>query len=143
MNRCKAAAPRPTTRGSRRKPLASYRTLVNYKTAKFQPYYLQGETQSDISWVNLSYDEKTGDGFFLVKFRPGGCSIPHEHLKWEEFVVLEGSIEDCDGTVYKAGDCVSLKAGSRHVSSSKSGATTAVFIRGGFRNLTAREKVDS
>ena len=134
-----AAAKRP--RG--RKPLAAYRTLVNYKTAKYQPYYLQGEEQSDISWVNLSYDEKTGDGFFLVKFKAGGSSIPHEHLEFEEFVVLEGQIEDCDGTVYKAGDCVSLRRGSRHVSTSKTGAMTAVFIRGGFRTLSKREKVNT
>lgn len=132
-----AAAARP--RG--RKPLAAYRTLVNWKTAKFEPYYLQGETQTDISWFNISYDEKTGTGFFLVKFKKGGRSIPHEHLGWEEFIILEGQIEDSDGTVYKAGDCVSLKGGSRHVSTSRTGVTTAVFIRGGFRTLSKREKV--
>jgi uncharacterized cupin superfamily protein len=103
---------------------------------------LQGEVQADLSWCNISYNEKTGDGFFLVKFEPGAKSIPHEHLNWEEFVVLEGDIRDSDGTVYQAGDCVSLKAGSRHVSTSKSGAVTAVFIRGGFRTLSKREKVN-
>ncbi|MGH6717931.1 MAG: cupin domain-containing protein [Alphaproteobacteria bacterium] len=134
----KAAATK-TARG--RKPLAAYRTMVNFRKAKFQPYSLQGEVQSDLSWCNLSYDEASGDGFFLVKFEPGATSIPHEHLCWEEFVVLEGDIRDSDGTVYKAGDCVSLRAGSRHVSTSKTGAITAVFIRGGFRTLAPREKV--
>jgi quercetin dioxygenase-like cupin family protein len=123
------------------KRLDAYRTVVNFRTAKFKPYHLQGEVQSDLSWVNLSYDEKTGVGFFLVKFEPGAASIPHEHLDFEEFVILEGDITDSDGTVYKAGDCVSLKPGSRHVSVSSNGAISAVFVRGGFRTLSPGEKV--
>lgn len=139
MNR--AVRGSPTKRAGGRKPLAAFRTLVNYRKAKFQPYYLQGEVQPDLSWYNISYDEATGDGFFLVRFEPGATSIAHEHLAWEEFVVLEGEIRDSDGTVYRAGDCVSLRAGSRHVSTSPTGSVSAVFIRGGFRTLAAGEKV--
>jgi len=132
-----------STKAKGSKRLADYRTIVNFRTAKFEPYHLQGEVQADLSWCNLSYDEKTGAGFFLVKFEPGASSIPHEHLDFEEFVVLEGELTDSDGTVYRAGDCVSLKPGSRHVSVSKKGLISAVFVRGGFRTLSAAEKVNT
>ena len=125
-----------------RKVLDASRKRVNFRTAAFETYSLQGKPQDDIAWHNVSYDETTGEGFFLVRIRPGGRSIPHEHLGYEEFVVLEGEIEDCDGTVYRSGDCVSLVKGSRHVSTSANGATVAVFIRGGFRTLDPREPVD-
>ena len=116
--------------------------MVNFKSAKFETYSLQGQPQDDLSWHNLSYDEKLGEGFFLIRFEPGGRSIPHEHLGFEEFVVLKGEIKDSDGTVYRAGDCVSLAPASRHVSASPKGAITAVFVRGGFRTLSGNEKVD-
>ncbi len=66
-------------------------------------------------------------------------SIPHEHLGTEEFVILEGEIMDHDGWVYRPGDCVSLAKGSRHFSSSNTGAIVAVFVRGGFTTIGADE----
>jgi len=115
--------------------LASMRDMVSVDDANWQTYSLQGEPQKDCAWCNLSYDEETGEGCFLFRFDPGGRSIAHEHVGYEEFVILKGSIEDHDGAVYKAGDFVSLKPGSRHWSKSKEGAVVAVFIRGGFRTL--------
>jgi len=111
------------------------RTVVNYKNADFKAYSLQGETQNDISWCNISWSDEDASGFFLAKFEPGGVSIPHEHLGCEEFVILEGELVDHDGWVYRVGDCVSLKAGSQHYSRSDTGATVAVFVRGGFKTL--------
>lgn len=111
------------------------RTVVNYKDADFQAYGLQGKPQKDLSWHNISWSDEDGSGFFLIKFEPGGASIPHEHLGYEEFVILEGELIDHDGWVYHTGDCVSLTAGSRHYSKSDTGATIAVFIRGGFKTL--------
>ena len=124
------------------KTLATSRRMVNFKAAKFEVYSLQGRPQDDLAWHNLSYDDESGQGFFLIRFKPGGRSIPHEHLGFEEFVVLQGEIEESDGTVYRAGDCVSLAPGSKHVSASSKGAIVAVFVRGGFRTLNEREKVD-
>jgi quercetin dioxygenase-like cupin family protein len=124
------------------KTLAASRRMVNFKAAKFEVYSLQGRPQDDLAWHNLSYDDESGQGFFLIRFKPGGRSIPHEHLGFEEFVVLQGEIEESDGTVYRTGDCVSLAPGSKHVSASSKGAIVAVFVRGGFRTLNEREKVD-
>ncbi|HKY94197.1 MAG TPA: cupin domain-containing protein [Kiloniellales bacterium] len=119
--------------------LARDRTAVNWKKAKFTTYSLQGEPQRDLTWHNLSWDDSTGSGLFLIRFAPGGISIPHEHLAREEFVVLEGELEDNDGHIYRAGDCVSLAPGSKHFTRSKTGATSAVFVHGGFRTLPAHE----
>ena len=111
------------------------RRVVNYKDADFKVYSLQGKPQEDISWHDISWSDEKNSGFFLVKFEPGGVSIPHEHLGYEEFVILEGELVDHDGWVYRTGDCVSLAAGSRHFSRSDTGAVVAVFVRGGFRTL--------
>ena len=111
------------------------RKVVNYKEAEFQVYSLQGKPQEDISWHNISWSDEENSGFFLAKFEPGAVSIPHEHLGYEEFVILEGELVDHDGWVYRTGDCVSLSAGSRHFSRSDTGAIVAVFVRGGFETL--------
>jgi quercetin dioxygenase-like cupin family protein len=122
-------------------PSKPERTKVNWREAAFSTYSLQGKPQADLSWHNLSWDDATSSGFFLIRFAPGGVSIPHEHLAHEEFVVLEGELEDHDGTVYRAGDCVSLAPGTRHFTRSKHGAVSAVFIRGGFRTLDQGEPI--
>ena len=115
------------------------RKVVNYKEAEFETYSLQGKPQADLSWHNISWSDEDDSGFFLIKFDPGGVSLPHEHLGTEEFVILEGEITDHDGWVYRPGDCVSLAKGSRHFSSSDTGAIVAVFVRGGFATIGADE----
>ena len=123
--------------------LASFRTIVNVETAEFVPYGLQGTEQSDLTWCNISYDDASGQGSFLIRFKPGAKSIHHEHVGYEEFLVLDGEIEDSDGAIYRRNDFVSLKPGSKHFSVSHTGCTVAVFIRGGFRTLDKRGSLDS
>jgi hypothetical protein len=55
--------------------------------------------------------------------------------------VLDGELEDSDGTIYKQNDFISLRPGSKHCSVSHTGCTLAVFIRGGFRTLDEAEPV--
>ncbi|MEQ8655162.1 MAG: cupin domain-containing protein [Kiloniellales bacterium] len=119
--------------------LDAKRRVVNAMTAVYEPYAIKNREQSDILWHNISWSEEDQSGFFLVRFAPGGSSTPHEHLGMEEFVVLDGEFEDCDGRVYRTGDCVSLSAGSRHYSHSKEGCTVAVFVRGGFKSVEKHE----
>ena len=111
------------------------RKVVNFRDAEFETYSLQGKPQEDISWHNISWSDETDCGFFLVRFAPGGVSIPHKHLGVEEFIILEGELTDHDGFIYRQGDCVSLSTGSRHWSSSKDGAVVGVFVRGGFETI--------
>lgn len=115
------------------------RAVVNIHDVEFQTYSLQGKPQKDISWHNISWSDEDNSGFFLIKFAPGGVSIPHEHLGFEEFVIIEGELIDHDGWVYRAGDCVSLTKGSQHYTHSNTGAKVAVFVRGGFRTLDESE----
>ncbi len=115
------------------------RTVVNYNDADYKVYSLQGKPQADLSWHNISWSDEDNSGFFLIKFEPGGVSIPHEHLGFEEFVVLEGELVDHDGWIYRPGDCVSLSKGSRHFTRSETGAKVAVFVRGGFKTIDASE----
>ena len=121
--------------------LAHYRSITNIHDVAWEPYSRQGQVQEDCSWCNISFDD-TGSGVFLFRFDPGARSIAHEHLGWEEFLVVDGEIEECDGTVYHAGDFVSLRPGSKHWSASKNGAVALAFIRGGFRTLERDEGVD-
>lgn len=115
------------------------RTIVNIHEARYRPYALQGPRQSELTWANLSYDEKTGQGCFLIRFRPGARSIPHEHTGVEEFLILEGDLVDSDGREYGGGDFVSMKPGSRHDSYSRKGMVALVVLRGGTGNRTLEE----
>jgi anti-sigma factor ChrR (cupin superfamily) len=129
-----AATKRPRKEATSR--LGRLRKVVNAYTARFEPLErFEGVIWPGLSWRNISRDAKTGEGFYLVKFAPGAASLPHEHLGFEEFVILEGDLEDPDGTVYRKGDCVSLKPGSRHHSRSRKGCLVAAFTRGPFRML--------
>ena len=131
--------------------LASYRTVVNVETAAFgtePPHRMPRAASADrpacgsgATYCNISYDAEAGEGCYLVRFAPGAGSTPHEHVGYEEFLVLDGTLTDSDGAVYRRNDFVSLKPGSKHVSVSDDGATLAVFIRGGFRALDENEDV--
>ena len=130
--------------------LASFRKVVNVETATFgtePPHRMMRAICNDrparagVTYCNISYDADAGEGCYLVRFAPGTASTPHEHIGHEEFLVLDGSLTDSDGTVYRRNDFVSLKPGSKHVSVSDDGTTLAVFIRGGFRALDEGEDV--
>lgn len=106
------------------------RRIVSIAETQFAPYDRYGEAVPGLSWLNVSYDDETGHGTFLLRFAPGSRSLPHEHTGIEEFLVLEGTLVDDDGTVFSAGDFVSFAPGSRHASVAPEGCLIAVFLRG-------------
>jgi len=53
---------------------------------------------------------------FLLRMEAGAQSNPHEHMGFEEFLVIDGELIDCDGTTYRSGDFVRLMPGSRRKS---------------------------
>lgn len=106
------------------------RRVVVTGEAAFHPYKRYGEPIPKLRWLPLSQDEEKSYECFLIRFEPGGKSIPHEHTGFEEFLVLEGELEDCDGTVYRTGDFVSFSPGSRHYSVARNGCLLMVFLRG-------------
>ena len=108
-------------------------------TANLLPYDRFGKTDPNMEWLPLSGAFGSDYECFLVRFKPGASSMPHEHTGTEEFLVLEGELEDCDGALFKAGDFVSYGKGSRHCSTSPSGCLLLVIVRGINRLLSAPE----
>ena len=115
--------------------LKAGRKIVNWHDADFtlSPSL---PTQADpIYWHDIRGNDDTGEGFYLVTFPAGASSALHEHTGIEEFVLLDGTLTDPDGTTYGTGDCISLPAGTVHSSFSENGCTTAAMISGPRRTL--------
>ena len=109
----------------------SLRQIAATRQTEFRPFERYGEPVPKMSWLPLSRDEETGFECYLIRIAPGGASRPHEHQGIEEFLVLEGELEDCDGTVLGEGDFVSYRPGTRHFSRSPRGCLLLVMLRGG------------
>jgi mannose-6-phosphate isomerase-like protein (cupin superfamily) len=105
------------------------RTVVNIRQAAFKPFVSEGRPLAGQSFLQLDGSFPEGAGFHIYRMEPGATTQPHEHTCDEQFLVLEGELIDHDGYVYRPGDFVLLKAGSRHSSAAPSGATLAVFVR--------------
>ena len=84
-----------------------------------------------MSWYKISYNKKDGGhGTYVLKMEPGAKSLLHEHVGYEEFLMLEGELIDLDGKVFKKGDFVTFEPGSTHSSRTKNGCLVLVFMRG-------------
>lgn len=110
---------------------ASLRQIAATRRTAFRPFERYGEPVPKMSWLPLSRNESPGFECYMVRIAPGGASRPHEHQGVEEFLVLEGKLEDCDGTILGEGDFVSYRPGTRHFSRSPGGCLLLVMLRGG------------
>lgn len=119
--------------------LADFRRIADFDTGPFEPMVLDGEPLDGSWWRNISYDRTTGQGSYLMIMAPGARSNPHRHDGPEEFYIVEGDLEESDGTVYRAGDFVSLAAGSAHASVSRGGCKLVVTHRGPVRDLDDKQ----
>ena len=106
------------------------RLITKISNLKLKPFNRYGKPIPKLSWHPISYDKKSSQGSYILKFEPGGKSLEHKHLGYEEFLVLEGSLKDSDNTEFKAGDFVVFEPGSFHFSSSDKGCLLLVFMRG-------------
>ena len=105
------------------------RNIVNINNLNFEPFDNYGKSIQGMSWHKISYDKKKGQGTYVLKMEPGAKSIPHEHINYEEFYMLNGELIDIDGKVFKKGDIVSFEPGSQHSSYTKNGCLILVFMR--------------
>jgi quercetin dioxygenase-like cupin family protein len=105
---------------------SSPRKVVNVHDATFLEYDMEGPVQPDITWLPISWDDASGQGTYLMRMEPGAVTLAHEHQGFEEFLLIEGTLTDSDGTVFRAGDFVSYEGGT-HNSWTDDGCLIAVF----------------
>ena len=83
------------------------RRVINIYDTPYSIYDLEGHVQEDMQLLNISYNQETGQGWYVIRMAPGAASIPHTHESREEYLILEGDLIESDGTVLKSGDFVS------------------------------------
>ena len=105
------------------------RKIINPFNVKFEPFDNYGSIIQGMSWHKITYKRETGQGTYILKMDPMAKSIPHEHVNFEEFLILDGELIDSDNKVLKKGDFVTFEPGSKHSSYTKNGCLILVFMR--------------
>ena len=106
------------------------RHVIDIHSVEFKPFDRYGTPVKFMSWHIISYDQTSGQGSYVLKMDPGAQSVPHTHMGFEEFLIVEGELIDSDGMIFKKGEFVSFEPGSQHSSFSEKGALIIVFQRG-------------
>ena len=106
------------------------RHVIDIHSVEFKPFDRYGAPVPFMSWHIISYDQTSGQGSYVLKMDPGAQSVPHTHMGFEEFLIVEGELIDSDGMIFKKGKFVSFEPGSQHSSFSEKGALIIVFQRG-------------
>lgn len=119
--------------------LSEFRTVANFDPDQFELMEMEGLPGEKVYWRNISYDQASGQGSYLMIMEPGTRCNPHRHNGPEEFYIIEGDLVDCDGYAYGAGDFVSLAGGSAHYSISHTGCKLVVTHRGPIDDLSMEE----
>ena len=57
-----------------------------------------------MSWHKITYNKEAGQGTYVLKMEPGARSKLHEHINFEEFIMLEGELIDPDNKILKKGE---------------------------------------
>ena len=119
---------------------STLRQIVGTAAGDFRPYDRYGDPIEGMSWVPLSGELQNGEfECFLLRMEAGAQSRPHEHTGYEEFLILQGELVDCDGSSYRSGDFVRFLPGSKHSSHAPEGCTMLVILRGNNRALSDSE----
>lgn len=105
------------------------RRAVATAGAAFRPFDRYGSALPGLTWLPLGIDKATGHSVYMLRFAPGTRGPAHEHAAAEQFLVMEGTLTDSDGTVLKAGDFVYYEAGSKHFSYSETGCVLLVILQ--------------
>lgn len=80
-----------------------------------------------VRWKKLAFDKQSGRSAVMLRFEPGAAYGTHRHAAGEEYLVLEGSLED-GGRTYGAGTYVYHPPGSAHKPSSVRGCLLFVSL---------------
>jgi mannose-6-phosphate isomerase-like protein (cupin superfamily) len=115
--------------GNAMKPYqAGQRIVRNGHSAPFKALEVEGLAYEGLSYLQLDDKRPDGTGLHILKMAPGAASLPHEHTSDEIFYVLEGELVDFDGTRYRSGDMVLLRAGTVHSSHTPGGCTLLLYV---------------
>ena len=106
------------------------RKITDTSNLKFEPFDRYGSVIPGMSWHKISFDKESGHGSYISKLQPGTKTIPHTHLGYEEFLILEGELIDSDGTIFQKGNFVTYAPGSEHSSYTEKGCLILTFMRG-------------
>jgi anti-sigma factor ChrR (cupin superfamily) len=106
------------------------RKITNPFNVKFEPFDNYGSVVPGMNWHKITYNKETGQGTYILKMDPETKSLPHQHINYEEFIMLDGELIDPDNKILKKGDIVTFEPGSNHSSYTKIGCLILVFMRG-------------
>ena len=108
----------------------SKRKITDPFNVNFEPFDLYGDSIPGMNWCKVSYNPESGHGSYILKMDPGAKSLPHKHINYEEFLMLDGELVDPDNKIFKKGDFVTFGPGTKHSSYTKNGCLILVFMRG-------------
>jgi anti-sigma factor ChrR (cupin superfamily) len=87
-----------------------------------------------VQWKKLRFDAATQQSAVLIRFEPGSVYGAHRHPGGEEYLVLEGELED-GGKRYGTGTYVHHPPGSAHRPRSSEGCLIYVTLPEPIENL--------
>ena len=106
------------------------RKITNPFNVEFVPFNNYGSVVPGMNWHKITYNKETGQGTYILKMDPKTKSLPHLHINYEEFIMLDGELIDLDNKIFKKGDIVTFEPDSNHSSYTKNGCLILVFMRG-------------
>ena len=60
------------------------RKITDPFNVKFKPFDNYGSAIPGMSWHKITYDEKKGQGSYILKMKPGAKSRFHKHVNFKE-----------------------------------------------------------
>ena len=117
--------------------------VINTNTADYYTYDFAGPALEGVYQLDLSYDQATGHGAYMIRMEPGTITTKHVHTLREEYLILEGDIVESDGTVLGPGDYIIYEPGSEHNSRTENGALVIGFDYPSPDQLNEKGKTDS
>lgn len=80
-----------------------------------------------VQWKKLRFDPASGQSAVLLRFAPGARYDAHRHPQGEQYLVLEGTLQDGAGE-WGPGSYVWHPPGSAHAPSSRDGCVVFVVL---------------
>jgi len=80
-----------------------------------------------VAWKKLEYDQASGRSTVLLRFEPGASYAAHRHPAGEQYLILEGSLQDGAHT-WGPGTYVHHPPGSSHAPRSPDGCLVFVTL---------------